>query len=312
MIKIFPYNPGSRSALDLRSALRSTVLLRQGSRYVPRETHTVVNWGSSSLPLWDLCRVGKILNHPLIVAIHSNKLNFFRSYSGTSMTVPWTTAIGTALEWQAEGDDVMARHILNGHSGAGLELVRPSEPMPSVPLYTKRIRGVREYRVHTAMINDEAVIVSTQAKALREGRGIPNGYHCNRIRTHGNGFVFTRHLSEDIPGMVHATARFITKISGLDFMAVDIIYNEARDRAYAIEVNTAPALAGETLNDYKSTIKLLDTHPGSSRRAQRVASIVSSLWGELDPTPLRVPTGLAPVGLLSDIDSTLSLQGAGL
>jgi D-alanine-D-alanine ligase-like ATP-grasp enzyme len=37
---------------------------------------------------------------------------------------------------------------------------------------------------------------------------------------------------------------------GLDFGAVDMIYNAKRNTYYVLEVNTACGLAGETLNKY--------------------------------------------------------------
>jgi D-alanine-D-alanine ligase-like ATP-grasp enzyme len=44
---------------------------------------------------------------------------------------------------------------------------------------------------------------------------------------------------------------------GLDFGAVDIIYNEKNNRWVVLEVNTAPGLSGETLNRYVEMIKEL-------------------------------------------------------
>jgi len=37
---------------------------------------------------------------------------------------------------------------------------------------------------------------------------------------------------------------------GLDFGAVDIIYNQKKDVSFVLEVNTAPGLEGSTLNEY--------------------------------------------------------------
>ena len=44
------------------------------------------------------------------------------------------------------------------------------------------------------------------------------------------------------------------KALGLDFGAVDIIYNEAEDQHYVLEVNTAPGLEGTTLQKYTEAI----------------------------------------------------------
>lgn len=316
VIKIFPYNTGSRSASTLRDAvgggIRTPLLLsRSGSRYQPRPTHTVINWGSSSIPLWD-SDIPFVANRPEVVAIHSNKLNFFRAYHNTGLCPDWTQDIEIAGLWQEIGFDIMERHQLMGHSGSGLRLVRPSEGLMPAPLYTKRIKGAREYRVHIRMNMNTPEIVSVQTKALRsEGVptiGVPSiDYATVRVRTHGNGFVFTRHLDEDVPEAVEYAAHRVAHYSCLDFMAVDIIYNRRRDMALVIEVNTAPALAGETINDYQSTIKQLCTDGRSIERTRRIEDLVSRVRSSLEFYPLRVPTGVVPLGLLSEAAESFSV-----
>ena len=41
---------------------------------------------------------------------------------------------------------------------------------------------------------------------------------------------------------------------GLDFGAVDIIWNESEDQYYVLEVNTAPGVEGTTLQKYTEAI----------------------------------------------------------
>jgi D-alanine-D-alanine ligase-like ATP-grasp enzyme len=43
----------------------------------------------------------------------------------------------------------------------------------------------------------------------------------------------------------------------LDFGAIDIIYNESRDQAYVLEVNTAPGLTGQTIQSYADAFRHL-------------------------------------------------------
>ena len=49
--------------------------------------------------------------------------------------------------------------------------------------------------------------------------------------------------------ITEATKAF-NQIEGLTFGSVDVIYNEHRDKAYVLEVNTASGLSGETVDDY--------------------------------------------------------------
>ena len=44
------------------------------------------------------------------------------------------------------------------------------------------------------------------------------------------------------------------KVLGLDFGAVDIIYNKQEDKWYVLEVNTAPGIYGTTLDKYVNAI----------------------------------------------------------
>jgi D-alanine-D-alanine ligase-like ATP-grasp enzyme len=43
-------------------------------------------------------------------------------------------------------------------------------------------------------------------------------------------------------------------ILGLNFGAVDVIYNEKENKYYVLEVNTAPGLSGTTLEKYVDAI----------------------------------------------------------
>ena len=69
-----------------------------------------------------------------------------------------------------------------------------------------------------------------------------------------NGFIFARNeiqIPEDVT--VQATKAF--EITGLDFGAVDVIYNERQSAAYVLEINTAPGLEGTTDTDYAQMLR---------------------------------------------------------
>jgi D-alanine-D-alanine ligase-like ATP-grasp enzyme len=38
--------------------------------------------------------------------------------------------------------------------------------------------------------------------------------------------------------------------TGLDFGAVDVIWNAQKEKPYVLEINTAPGLEGQTIADY--------------------------------------------------------------
>jgi D-alanine-D-alanine ligase-like ATP-grasp enzyme len=70
------------------------------------------------------------------------------------------------------------------------------------------------------------------------------------VRNLANGFVFQRNGIE-VPEVVRQVARdTLLAVEGLTFGAVDVIFNERANRAYALEINTAPGLEGTTVDDY--------------------------------------------------------------
>ena len=105
-----------------------------------------------------------------------------------------------------------------------------------------------EYRVHATQ--KKAFFV--QQKKKRDGVEDANF----QIRNHQNGFIYA-HKDVGVPDFVKKMACDAIINLGLDFGAVDIIYNEKNNRWVVLEVNTAPGLSGETLNRYVEMIKEL-------------------------------------------------------
>jgi glutathione synthase/RimK-type ligase-like ATP-grasp enzyme len=114
------------------------------------------------------------------------------------------------------------------------------------PLYTKYIRKQKEFRVH--VFNSK--ILDIQEK--RRSSAVDD--HHPYIRNHANGYVFCRGDIEE-PHDLRGVAVSAVNALGLDFGAVDVIWNEAQDKCYVLEVNTACGLEGSTVNKYVQAIK---------------------------------------------------------
>jgi hypothetical protein len=243
VFKIYPYKQGSKSAKALADALGGKVLKREGSSWVPNPRHNnvVINWGSSRIPAFDNAVVLNADNTEIV----SNKLTFFRSFLNDAQTVPlyWTDAD----DIPDEAFPIVCRTILNGHSGAGIVIANSRDDLVDAPLYVKYIKKQDEYRVHLGLKPDgedfEAICI--QKKMLRNGHENPNW----KIRNHSNGFIYGREGFEP-PACVLEAAISAMNCFALDFGAVDIIYNSHYDRAYVLEINTAPGLEGQTIQDY--------------------------------------------------------------
>lgn len=237
MYFIFPYKKGSKSAKTLKSAI--------GSKYpvtASKQFKKMINWGASEVPF----NYRYILNKPDAVRIASNKLLSFNTMKEAGVSIPeFTTNKEEAENW-LESSDVVCRFKLNGHSGEGITIVNKGEQLPEevAPLYTRYVKKKKEYRVH--VFKGEVIFVQEKKKR----NSIPTEEMDFRIRNASGGFVFAHQdvfLGEGGRDVACAAVNAL----GLDFGAVDLIYNERQDKFYALEVNTAPGLEGETVNRYK-------------------------------------------------------------
>ena len=242
--RVIPYRAGSRGATALSRALGGLCLKVDGtSRFRPRRDDVIINWGNvnpqAGFP------PGTIKNLPQHIRSASNKLNFFQrmTETGNENLIPpyWTR--------QADIPDdafpVVCRTILAGHSGAGIVIAESRRDLVDAPLYVKYIKKQDEFRIHVGRRNGESIIISTQQKRRRTEHENPNW----QVRNHANGFIYARENCNP-PTSVLNVARAALLATDLDFGAVDVIYNARQERAYVLEINTAPGLEGQTVEDY--------------------------------------------------------------
>lgn len=261
---LYPYKDGSASAKALAQALNIKRIKREGSKFKPKGK-TIINWGSSDLPA--LYGVARVLNTPDKIARATNKLAFFRLMEQAGLNddvVKWTTSHSDVQDWLNEGGVVVARTKLTGHSGEGIELVEGvAAEIPEAPLYTLYTPKKHEFRIHcvrTQILGQPGSgayaldIFDIQRKARKSD--VPDEDVNWKVRNLGGGFIYARE-GFTLPDVVKDVALRIFEATGLDFGAVDIIYNEKHNRAYALELNTAPGLSGTTLNNYVTMLKEL-------------------------------------------------------
>lgn len=303
-MRIFPYNTASQGATALRSTLNDRgnivrILRRENSAHTYNPSMCYLNWGSCSYPSW-WAQGMSMINDPVFVAIAANKRDWFNAtaHQGQYM-VEYCMDRRAARCWQLDGFDVIERHVLRGHSGAGIVLRRPDEELEVAPLYTKRFQARSEYRLHMLGGSNPEVFLARR-KGLR--RGVDNTYASHRIRTHTNGFVFCAVEVHEVPCNALLAAKRVMRESMLDIAAVDVLYNENMDRARVVEINTAPGIEGSTLDVYAEEIEEAISNGRFLRDAdwkQRRAYCVRKLWGTDEPASLRVPTERAEFGMLS-------------
>jgi hypothetical protein len=252
---LYPYKMASASAKAIQNNInghageRMVVRVKEDSMMNPRRRRPVVNWGNSNMPNWTW-QLGRDLNHPEAVARASNKIETFSTLANTlsAYLVGWTTIRELASEWLTAGHSVVVRHNVQSHSGRGIEIIEPGQALPPAPLYTCYKKKRSEYRVHIF----RGDMIDIQEK--RAQRDFERTSLQAKVRSHDNGWIFCRDNIEVDRGRIsHLATRAINAL-GLDFGAVDIIYNEREDSFYILEVNTAVGLEGETLETYTAAL----------------------------------------------------------
>lgn len=252
---IYSYNQYSEGAKLLAQTMGVKRIKHTNSRYRHRRGNQVINWGSSSMPIVD--NGGSVLNLPRNVGINSNKLLFFQcqadGYAGEFARTPeWTTDQEVARSWIASGVATVARTVLSGHSAEGLFIIpgnAPPEAFVEAPLYTKYVKKISEWRVHIVGGN----VIDVQKKMKKQDF---EGERNTQVRNLANGYIYGREF-DDLPEDVTEQAKKAFACSGLDFGAIDVVFNRSEDKAYVLEINTAPGLTGTTLTKYAEALGAL-------------------------------------------------------
>ena len=243
---IYSHNPHSEGAKALSQALNVKRIKHGNSKFRGGMGKAIINWGAGTLPD-QVVACQTILNKPQAIRNASNKLKSFELFQEAGVTVPqFFTSKEQAVEYlsQNAGSSIVCRTKLNGHSGDGIVIVGGDDAVVDAPLYTAYVKKQEEYRYHVFM----GQVVDIQRKARK--RDVPDDAVNWQVRNLDGGFIFAR---EGVVASPVASEEAIKAVAalGLDFGAVDLIYNAREDKYYVLEVNTAPGLAGTTLDGYK-------------------------------------------------------------
>lgn len=251
-IVFIPYGP-SKGLFQLREALRDKGCWNTKSnrrQYVRRRDDLFIMWGNGDVPR-GIYVPGQPLNVDLGHAL--NKLNTFRMWSRWNEDRQLVPERAVSYPKYATSREqairelhlpIVARTVLNGHEGAGIVIVDRVEQLPEAGLYTEYKKKRKEFRVHVFC---KEVIDVTQ-KRKRNGVDADS-----RVRNTVGGWVFTRTGIQE-PADLRQQALVAINALGLDFGAVDIIWNQHENKCYCLEVNTAPGIEGTTVDAYANAI----------------------------------------------------------
>ena len=245
-LRILPYNMTSESA---RVIARGLGVLRvypdDRSRFVPRRSDVVINWGCSRVPMW-LGTCNHVLNHPLLVRLAVNKLTCMRTFKESTIPSPdWTEERSVAESWITQGNRVYCRTMLQGKGGEGIVIATSLDEIVDAKLYTKGVQNEKEYRVH---VFDGRVIDYSKKGRKRDSEERAS----HLIRNHASGWVFIREGIQ-LPEVVAESAIRAVASLGLTFGAVDVctLKGTQEQECVVFEVNTSPGMSKDSTTSYR-------------------------------------------------------------
>lgn len=249
---IYPYKAGSNSVRNLKQGLGAKAIKLEGSNFSGALNKIVINWGNSTPNSEvDKCLV---MNNPENIARVSNKLSFFEHVKDKCRIPSFTTDKSVASVWLETGKTVVVREKLTGHSGEGIVIIEDQTDWNNynhnnAKMYVLYVPKKQEYRIH--IVGDNVVLVQRKAKRHDVHPDMVN----YKVRNHSNGFVFVKNEDHTPPDDVIEQAKLAIDASDLDFGAVDVVWNEYRQEATVLEINSAPGLEGTTVDTYIEALK---------------------------------------------------------
>lgn len=237
-------------ALEDRGVFSRIVFPAPRSQYRPRSSDIILNWGNPPARVWE--GTVETLNKRANVALAIDKLDALTKFKEADVRCPkFTEDIEEARKWATKGHAVVGRSLLRSFQGRGIAFTDKGVAPATADaqgrrcvLWTRYVPKREEWRVH---VFKGSVIAVAQKRRRRETEVD------NHIRSWDNGWVYAIH-DLDPPEDLNTVGIAAVKALGLDFGAVDVIWNEKLNRCFVLEVNTAPALEGTTVQKYADAI----------------------------------------------------------
>ena len=257
-VVLLPYNNASKGAKVISKNLGLSWTKRQYQELQFAELREcnwkVLNWGCTNNIATPTNSTIEIFNNPVSVRHASDKLKFYDTVKNKCRVPDFTSNLDTVTEWREQGKEVMGRS-LRGTKGRGIVFPEDDfEDFVTSDFWVVYKKKKDEFRVHVM----KGEVIDIQQKALRvtddEGNRIDTSSVDFRVRNLRNGFIFKRYDIDPPQDVLTQAVSAVTAI-GLDFGAVDVIWNQTEGKAYVLEVNTAPGLEGTTIERYTTALK---------------------------------------------------------
>ena len=252
---ICPRTMGSNSAKVLAKALKTKKVYKD-RRFKARPTDVLVNWGNAS----PITVFGEnYLNKNTAVDISSNKVKSFEKMRSMGVRIPaFATTKEEASALFEETGKIYCRTLTRASEGRGIVIAENTSELVNAGLYTAQVPVTNEYRIH--VFKGTIIDVAEKRKMSEERLADANITEVNSdVRSHLNGWVFVhgsarlKHTDVVYKQDLATQAIKAVEAMGLDFGAVDIVYNNSGRNAYVIEVNSAPGMEEGTTTHFNYT-----------------------------------------------------------
>ena len=243
--KIQSYNAKSAGARYLRQALRKHLGYEPEMvppDYVIPSNTWVINWGNGSYPgeRAERAKNTKVINPMNTILPCINKVDFFRVMENCDVNLPdWTQRRSVAERWCSQGDTLYCRETAEGRDGQGIVIATRPSQLIAARLYTIAVPSTEEFRVHVFRNKPIFDLLKWHENPTKQAQ---------QVRTGSQGWEYTRDCR--VPASGHKQAVAVAKALGVDFCAVDLLYNAKTDVSTVLEANSAPELGPWTSAAY--------------------------------------------------------------
>lgn len=226
-MRMLLYKNGSQTGRLIAETLNASI-----SRGL-RSREPIINWGSGVDRKVKLLP-RKWLNTRESVDIAKDKLKTFQKLENNVNIPEFTTSKTIAQQWVDEDVKVYCRTLTRGNRGRGIVIAETFNEVVTAPLYTKKVNADREYRIH--VFQNEVLGVQRKIET-EEGEILSHD-----IRNHRFGWRFSLRDLDRVHEGIKELGINAVRVLGLDFGAVDMLWNKEEEVGYILEVNTAPAI----------------------------------------------------------------------
>jgi hypothetical protein len=219
----------------------------------------IVNWNiTTKIIPGDTENYTYLLNSSLDIARISDRLEFYMKLGTPEWLIDWTSLSFVAAHWATGRNKVVCHEETKEeiHSRR-LQLWCQDDGapgLPVVPLYTRYFHRTAEYRVH---ICRDWADTKLRVHFVQRKIFVPSSRHPHptvvSVRNKDTGFCWIKNPAEfPVPMEVLEVAQnaFRQGFPGLNFCAIDVLYNADKKQALVLKGTTAPSLTGTVADAY--------------------------------------------------------------